>query len=241
MADATIVLNGVIFKTVDNGDGTYSLAVSGSAGGGGDSTAANQDEQTTLLETIAGAIKANDATPTGAATGIAIQVRRDDALSTLTPPDGDVVVPGLFVDSRGALYVTLATALDPSSDQVSIGTKTTGGASVTTNLDVDESEDDIKTSAGTLYGFYAVNRTTSPLYLKFYNATAANTTVGTTTPLFTIEVPANASDHVAGWFPLGPQGIAFSTALCVAATTGFANNDTGAPAANAMIVTAVYA
>lgn len=115
----------------------------------------------------------------------------------------------------------------------------TGGLSVTTNLDVDETEDDIKTSAGTLYGWYIINRATDTRYVKFYNATAANTTVGTTAPHFVLGIPGNASDDVAANV-LGGMGIKFDTAITVAATTGFANNDTGAPGANDVIVTVFY-
>jgi hypothetical protein len=37
-----------------------------------------------------------------------------------------------------------------------------------------------------------------------------------------------------------PQGIAFGTAITVAATTAVADNDTGAPAANDVIVNVFY-
>lgn len=115
----------------------------------------------------------------------------------------------------------------------------TGGLSVTTNLDVDESEDDIKTSAGAVYGWYITNRATSARYVKFYNATAANTTVGTTAPHFVLPLPGHADTYIAANV-LGAMGIKFDTAICIAATTGFANNDTGAPGANDVIATIFF-
>lgn len=116
----------------------------------------------------------------------------------------------------------------------------TGGLSVFRSLDLDETEEEVKATAGCLYKIRATNRTTSVRYLKLYNATAASTTVGTTTPLDTIPLPANASDYTVLTESFGGLGLAFSTALSMAVTTGFADNDTGAPGANDVIVSAYY-
>lgn len=109
------------------------------------------------------------------------------------------------------------------------------GLLIARNIDVDESEEDIKTSAGKIYGWYLFNAHTATLFVKFYNATAANTTVGTTTPAMTLPVPAGAAANVHF-----NKGITFDTALCIAATTGVADNDTGAPAANVLIANIFY-
>ena len=84
------------------------------------------------------------------------------------------------------------------------------------------------------------NNATTTRFLKFYNATAANVTVGTTTPVITIAIPGNASDDVTGILNAGGHGVAFDTAITVAATTGLADADTGAPAANDVIVNIFY-
>lgn len=112
---------------------------------------------------------------------------------------------------------------------------TSGGLTIFRSIDLDESEEDVKTSAGQLYGYYIFNAAAATRYVKFYNATAANTTVGTTTPVLTIPLPAGAAANVEF-----TQGIAFSTAICAAATTGLADNDTGAPSANDVIVNIFY-
>lgn len=109
------------------------------------------------------------------------------------------------------------------------------GMSIFRSIDLDESEEDVKTSAGTLYGWYIQNKNAATLYLKFYNATAANTTVGTTTPILTIPVPTGAAANVEY-----TNGITFDTALCAAVTTGVADNDTGAPGANDFIANIFY-
>ena len=117
---------------------------------------------------------------------------------------------------------------------------TAGGLDVFRSLDIDETEEDVKTSPGCLYKLRITNRTTSVRYVKLYNATAANVTVGTTTPLDTIPVPANASDYTVLTESFGGIGLTFSVALSIAATTGFADNDTGAPGTNDVIVSAYY-
>lgn len=114
-----------------------------------------------------------------------------------------------------------------------------GGCDIFRSLDLDETEEEIKASAGTVYGVWFSNVATASRFLKFYNATAANVTVGTTTPVLTLVLPGNSSDDVSGVFSI-PQGIAFSTAITVAATTGLADNDTGAPGANDVVVNVFY-
>lgn len=113
------------------------------------------------------------------------------------------------------------------------------GCSIFRSLDLDETEEEVKASAGTLYGIIFSNLSTSTRFLKFYNATAASVTVGTTTPVLTIALPGNASDDISGVYAI-PQGVAFSTAITVAATTGLADNDTGAPGANEVIVNLLF-
>jgi len=113
------------------------------------------------------------------------------------------------------------------------------GCSLFRSIDLDETEEEVKGTAGTLYGVMFSNMATSTRFLKFYNATAASVTVGTTTPVMTLALPGNTSDDISGVFSI-PQGIAFGTAITVAATTGIADNDTGAPSANDVIVNVFY-
>jgi hypothetical protein len=125
---------------------------------------------------------------------------------------------------------------------VTLQPHTAGGLSIFRSLDLDETEEDVKTSAGCLYKLRITNRTTSIRYVKLYNDTAANVIVGTTAPLDTIPVPAGGSADLATVITenFGGVGLTFSAALSMAATTGFADNDTGAPGANDIIVSAYY-
>lgn len=114
-----------------------------------------------------------------------------------------------------------------------------GGCDVYRSIDLDETEEEVKASAGVVYGLLFSNTATATRFLKLYNATAANVTVGTTTPVITLALPGNATDDVSGVVTF-PHGITFSTAITMAATTGIADNDTGAPGANEVIVNLLY-
>ena len=141
----------------------------------------------------------------------------------------------------GDVDVTSIAAGTNSIGNVGIIPRTTGGMTIFRSLDIDESEEEIKATAGQLFSISAFNTTAAPLFLKFYNATAANVTVGTTTPVLTFVVPGNADSDGAGFVWNNPIGFAFATAICVACTTGVADNDTGAPGANACVINIGYA
>lgn len=142
---------------------------------------------------------------------------------------------GLDVD------VTRIAAGTNSIGNVGLVPRTSGGLSIFRSIDIDETEEEIKATAGQLFSISAFNMTDAPLFLKFYNATAANVTVGTTTPVLTFPVPGNAASDGAGLIWNNDIGFAFGTAMTVACTTAVADNDTGTPTANACIVNVGYA
>lgn len=118
---------------------------------------------------------------------------------------------------------------------VTLQPHTAGGLTTFRTIDLDETEEEVKATAGNLYGYYFANTTASARYLKLYNATAASVSVGTTTPSHTFYLPPTSAGHVSFPVPIG-----FSTALCAAATTGVADSDTGAPGANDVLFMAFY-
>lgn len=169
----------------------------------------------------------------------------DDA--AFTPGTTSVNVAGYLADETATDSVNEGDAgaarmtLDRKQIVTSYVHADAGGATPYQNLDVDESEDEVKATAGKLFWVHAMNMTASVAYLKFYNATAANVTVGTTTPVLTFPIPTNADTNGAGFaIHFGDVGVQFSTAICIAATTGFAVSDVGAPATNAVIVNLGY-
>lgn len=107
-----------------------------------------------------------------------------------------------------------------------LGATIDGGCSIFRSLDLDESEEEVKATAGQVYGWVVHNANAATLYMKFYNATAADVSVGTTTPALTVPVSPVSEGQV---FSI-PMGIEFDTAITVAVTTGVADADTGAPA-----------
>lgn len=116
-----------------------------------------------------------------------------------------------------------------------------GGHSPFKSLDLDESEEEIKGSGGKLFWIHVINLAATKRYLKIYNNTAAGTTVGTTVPDLTFPIPTLADTNGAGFcLNFGDHGIALGTGITVAATTGFADNDAGAPGANEVILNAGY-
>ena len=123
---------------------------------------------------------------------------------------------------------------------VGLGVRTSGGTTIFRSIDLDESEEEVKATAGQVYWLHCINLAATLRYLKFYNATAASVTVGTTTPVMTIPIPTQGDTNGAGFTLAIPNGIAFSTAITVAATTAIADADTGAPGANEVIINLGY-
>jgi len=158
------------------------------------------------------------------------QAKRDDNRipTLLGVASSDGITPALvYVDSStGRMYVDSSATLAKA---------TTGGLSIYRDIDLDETGISIKASAGQVYGWYLYNAASSVRYVKFYNKATAPT-VGTDTPVMTVPIPqlsaANVEYNV---------GIAFATGIGIGATTGVADNDTGAPGANEVIVDIFYA
>lgn len=170
----------------------------------------------------------------------------DDA--AFTPATSNVNVAGYFADeaSTDSIDEGDAGAARMTLDRKQIVTMqphTAGGfAAPFVSLDLDETEELVKTGAGCLYKIRCTNRTTSIRYVKLYDGVLAGVTVGTTTPIDVIPVPAGASADLATVLTesFGGLGLPFTTGLCLACTTGFADADTGAPGANDVIVSAYY-
>jgi hypothetical protein len=166
----------------------------------------------------------------------------DDA--AFTPATTRVMVAGFFADETATDSVDEG---DMGAGRMTLDRKqivtpyvhaAAGGSTPYKNLDVDETEDEIKATAGKLLWIHVMNlHASSTRYIKFYNATAANVTVGTTTPVLTFPVPSNINGFT---IHFGDTGTQFDTAITVAATTGFADNDTGVPGANEIILNAGY-
>lgn len=169
--------------------------------------------------------KTDDGTFTPGTTGVVMIGCQADETATDSVDEGDAGCPRMTLDRKQIVTTQPHTA---------------GGCTPFYNLDVDETEDAIKASAGQLYELALINTTNALIYVKLYNATTANVTVGSTTPVMTIPVPGNNDTDGAGIVRNWPNGLAFGTAITIAATTSFADNDTGAPGTNALIASGAY-
>jgi hypothetical protein len=94
-----------------------------------------------------------------------------------------------------------------------------------------------KASAGQVYNIQVSNTNAAARYLKLYNKATAPT-VGTDTPVWRMAIPGNTAG--AGFIVNADPGIAFGTGISYALTTGAADSDTGAVAANEILVNISY-
>ena len=123
---------------------------------------------------------------------------------------------------------------------VGIGVRTSGGTSIFRSIDLDEGAlEVIKGSAGQIYWIHVMNLATAVRYVKIYNATSG--TYGTGTPVLTFPIPTQGDSNGAGFTLTIPNGIAFGTGISIGAGTGVADNDTGAPGTNDVIVNIGFA
>lgn len=92
----------------------------------------------------------------------------------------------------------------------------------------------VKALRARLYGIQGFTIDATPVYLKLYNKASAPT-VGTDTPVKVIMLPGNTSGAGAvavGW----EEGLLFDLGLAFALTTGIADSDSTAVAANETVV-----
>ena len=108
------------------------------------------------------------------------------------------------------------------------------GCTTYKNLDVDETGVLVAGGEHNIYGFIVTNNNAAKLFLKFYNKLTAPA-VGTDTPLATIQI----GPGVVVPYSI-TQGWHFTLGIGVGATTGVADNNTGAPGTNDIILTILY-
>lgn len=154
--------------------------------------------------------KAEDAQHSSGDTGVYILAVRDDSLSSHSGTDGDY--ESLHTDAVGNLRVT------NDASATNEGTDTLRDTSIT------NSDEALKASAGSLYGFEAHNPNTVDAYIQFYDASTASVSVGVTTPKLSFIIPAGAgTDRRGATSHKFDPPIKFGTAITYAATTGFDN------------------
>jgi hypothetical protein len=118
---------------------------------------------------------------------------------------------------------------------------TTGGCTPYSYLAAASANQDstvIKASAGQLYGSIAVTNINAAVrYLKIYNLATGPTSASTPTLRITIPGATTGAGIV---IPLPDSGVAFGTGIAFRLTTGVADNDANAVAANEVVINAIF-
>ena len=138
--------------------------------------------------------------------------------------DGDMVAAWFLRNGAQA-----TTSVPTTSGGLLIGKKISANSTNATNL---------KASIGQVYAIYAHNTNAAVRYLKLYNK-ASSPTVGSDTPVITFPIPGSTSGNGA-ILDTGGMGIEFTTGISYALTTGVADADTGAVAADEIVLTILY-
>jgi hypothetical protein len=100
-------------------------------------------------------------------------------------------------------------------------------------LDAQPTGQSVKGSAGQVGGWFISNNSSSVRFLKLYDKATAP--LSSDTPKLTLQLPANSAANL-----LSVSGIDFTAGIGLRCTTGVADNDTGAPSANDVIVNLFY-
>jgi|SRR5687768_13949993 len=195
-------------------NGTQHTIVDSSALPTGASTSANQTTANTSLSTIA--------TNTSAALG---------TVSKAAAPVNTIV--GGVVYSSASITLTDQQTIALQSDvngKLLISTPfSTFPATVVLTQALTNTAFQIKSSSGRVVGWNFINPNATVVYIKFYNALAVNVTVGTTTPVKTLFIPATSTIFVPNHVMVQHN---FTTAISIAVVTGIADSDNTAPVTN---------
>jgi hypothetical protein len=183
----------------------------------GASTAAKQPALGT-----AGTASADVITVQGITSMTALKV---DGSAVTQPVSGTVAVTGVSTAANQATEIASLASIDGkitavntgavviSSGHVNVDAQTGNGNSMFRNTALSNTAVAVKASAGNLSGCHIYNPNSSAAFVQFYNVAQGSVTVGTTTPDWTIFVPALG----------GVDGdilpTSFTTAITVAATT----------------------
>lgn len=190
------------------------------------------------------------ALPAGAATQATLEAIRSLVAAGLTvtvsnqpttqPISGSVTVSNFPATQpvSGSLSVSNFPATQAVSGSVTANSPspsaTAAGLTPYRNQALSNAPASVKTSQGRVFGYHIANPNTSWSYIHIYNALVANVTVGTTVPIASFGIPANAV--LDGYWNLSDT---FSTAITLAATISPLNTVATAPT-NALLVQLAY-
>lgn len=180
------------------------------------------------LVTLAGADDAKTATDVSTASPLPVRISANDVGSLVVTENGNLAAGQSNLTAVVTFpYLLVGTAWVNGGYTPS---KTVSAASTNATS--------LKATAGVVGGVYASNINAAARYLKFYNKSSAPT-VGTDIPVQTYLIPGNTAGGGTN-IPIPERGIAFSAGIAWALTTGVQDSDTGAVAANDLVVNILY-
>jgi hypothetical protein len=124
-----------------------------------------------------------------------------------TLPNNCAYVGGTDGTNFRGLSTTTAGVLNVAATPQTTGGCSIFNASVTTAAS-------IKSSAGQIYGYHILNTTTANAFVQIFNVASGSVTLGTTAPTLVLGIPAGGGAALSI-----EAGVAFSTAITIAATT----------------------
>lgn len=213
----------------------------------------------TSLALIDDVVFAEDAAHVSGDKGVMALAVRKDTLATISGTDGDYAP--LQLTASGSLRVAISedaigSTLDTEDGSVASGQSnvalvvglpyTYSGAGwvrggftpYKLNSAATTNATSLKATPGIVGMIVVTNVNAAVRYLKFYNKATAPT-VGTDTPLLVFAIPASTTGGGIA-VPVPDKGIAFSTGIAFALTTGATDADTNAVGANDIIVNIAY-
>lgn len=149
----------------------------------------------------------------GANGGLKIEGVASGTVVPVSDGGGSLTVDGTVAVS-GTMPIDFATGLTPYSNTALSNTK-----------------QQVKASAGKLYGWMVHNPSAATAYIQVWDVASGSITVGTTPPTYTIPLPAGASANV-----MSERGVSHATAINIAATT----TPTGSTAPGTALVVSLF-
>jgi hypothetical protein len=104
------------------------------------------------------------------------------------------------------------------------------GTIIIEDADANNTKEAVATTAGAIHSVYINNTHNAQVYVKLYELTAANTTVGTHHPSFVFSCPASTSRQYNF-----PDELPWATALTMACTTTAGTGGTTNPGATVLV------
>ncbi len=123
-------------------------------------------------------------------------------------------------DGSGNALTSTGSALDVNlkTSSITLGTKavpqTSGGFGLPFSASVNATKQQVKGTAGQLYGYHILNTTSAIAYMQVFDKASASVTVGTTVADYIIPLPASGGATIEI-----STGIAHATGITIACTT----------------------